>query len=506
MKIRRLLTFALLVACVALFAAAHAEESVALDGIGLRYTPAEGELYITRDHIDAQALAALGTDSETMLASMIREGQYLIGIQPDGRQFSLSVTAKPEELTSGEYQELTAADKDAFLTLLARQGGYGNATWANDGYALFTSTAEAQGDGALPYSNLSLATLYLNDLYTFRMDLIGREATQADMDLLTDAASRTLRLGAKAQTAQAEASDATAQTLALPSTAVESQPAALSYQQQGCDLTLDPVADTLSTTSFTLSGQTVASGTLRYSVNGKSSSRIKADTDGRFSFTVPNLTGNETNAIELTAFKGDAKTVVDFSVRVDWQTTPLALETAENVAEDRVTLSGLALPGTTVKLTQGRGSGRITVAGDGTFSVTLLLDRVGSNDFTLQAQAQGYHRNDYAFSVTRVQSDEAALAALQQKVRTVAYQKLVSRPSAYEGDVVQLAGQVSALDYANGSPRFLLTTQAGETYTVLCADLLGITDGQTVQLLGTLGGAAADGNPSPEVTLAALLS
>ena len=221
---------------------------------------------------------------------------------------------------------------------------------------------------------------------------------------------------------------------------------------------------------------------------------------------MPNLTGNDANAIELTAFKGDVKTVVDFTVTVDWQSTPLVLDTTAAVTEDRVTLNGLALPGTAIKLTQGRGSGRVKVQEDGSFSVTLLLDTVGANDFTLQAQAQGYRRNDYRFSITRSLSKEAAIATLQQKVRDVVYTKLVNKPSAYTDAVVELSGQVSALDYAGGAPRFVLTTQSGDCYTVLCADLLGITDGQTLTLLGTLTGSLADGNQYPEATLAALLS
>ena len=204
MKIRRLLTLALLMGCAMMFSAARADGTVVLDEIGLRYTPAEGEVYITRDHMDAQALASLGTDSESMLATMIREGQYLISLQPDGRQYTLAVSAKPDTLTCKDYGELTAADKDTFLTLLAREGGYGNATWGKDGYAVFTSTAEAQGDGSLRYADLSLSTLYLNSIYTFRMDLIGREATQADIDLLAGAERRTLRLGAKTQSGQTE--------------------------------------------------------------------------------------------------------------------------------------------------------------------------------------------------------------------------------------------------------------------------------------------------------------
>lgn len=505
MKIRRMFALALMLGCAMLFASAYADETAMLDEIGVRYTPSAGEVFVTRGHMDAQALASLGTDSETMLASMAREGLYLVSLMPDGRQFTLGISAKPEGIISGESANMNAAERDAFLAQIARTGGYGSATWQKDGYALFSSSAEAQGDGALTYSDISLSTLYLNNVYTFRMDLIGREAQQADIDLLLSVAARTLRLGAKAAVAGTDAETAQVQMLALPSTAVESQPATLTYVSQDCALTLDPIANTIGITHFTLSGATVPSGYLRYSVNGKNSSRIKADETGAFSFTVPNLT-DDTNAIELTAFKGEQKTVVDFSVTVDWQTTPLAMETTGVVTEDSTSLRGLTLPGSTVQLTQGHGSGTIAVGADGTFSVKLLTSQVGANDFTLQVQSPGFHRNDYTFSVTRAESGVDAIARLQKKARPVEYAKLVAKPAAFKGKVVQLSGQIAALSYVDGSPRFVLTTESGDSYTVLCADLLTITQGASINLLGTLSGTASEVDGYPVVALEAILS
>lgn len=506
MKIRRVFALALALGCAVLFATAHADGTVMLDEIGVRYTPVSGEVFVTRDHMDAQALISLGTDSETMLGSMVRDGLYLVSLMSDGRQFSLGIAAKPEGISSGEYADMTTVEKDAFLAQLARKGGYGNAIWEKGGYALFSSTAEAQADGSLTYADISLATLYLNNVYTFRMDVIGREAQQADIDLLLSAAGRTLRLGAKAQNAGTDAEAPQEQTLTLPSTTVESQPVTLTYVSQDCALTLDPIADTIGITRFTLSGTTVPGGYLRYSLNNKNSSRVKADEQGAFNFTVPNLAGGEANAIELTAFKGELKTVVDFTVMVDWQLSPLATETTGVVTADNVTLRGLTLPGSTVQLTQGRGSDSISVGADGTFSVTLLTSRVGANDFTLQVQSPGYHRNDYAFTITRAESDADAIARLQKKVRTVEYAKLISKPTAYEGKVVQLSGQVAAMDYVNGSPCFVLTAESGDSYTVLCTDLLTIMQGASLNLLGTLSGTVSEEDGYPTVALEAILS
>lgn len=504
MKIRRMFALALVLGCATLFASANADETTALDEIGVRYTPSAGEVFVTRNHMDAQALTSLGTDSAMMLAAMEREGLYLVSLMPDGRQYSLGISAKPEGITSGEYLQMTADEKDAFIAQLARKGGYGSATWQKNGYALFSSSVEAQGDGSLTYSDISLSTLYLNSVYTFRMDLIGREAQQADRDLLLSAAERTLLLGAKAETAGTDTE--AAQTLTLPSTAVESQPAKLTYIRQDCALTLDPIADTIGVTRFTLTGTTVPGGYLRYSVNGKNSSRIKADETGAFSFTVPNLTGDVANAIELTAFKGEQKTIVDFTVSVDWQTTPLAMEATGIVTSDSVSLKGLTLPGSIVTLTQGRGSGIIAVGEDGTFDVTLHPNQVGANDFTLQVLSAGYHRNDYAFTITRAESDADTIARLQKKVHTVEYTKLIGRPSAYKDKVITLSGQVTTLSNVDGSPRFVLTTENGDHYTVLCADLLTITQGASITLLGTLSGSVSEVDGYPLVALEAILS
>ena len=503
MKICRLFALTLLFVCVTLFSTALATETVALDDIGIRYTPTADEIYVTRDQMTDAALNAFGTDRETLLASMQRDNLYLISLQPDGRQFSLGIGAVPDGLTSGEYSGLTAADKDSFLTQLARRGNYGSAVWQTDGYALFSSSMETPDAQSLSYASLSLSTLYLNRVYTFRTELIGREVAQADQDLLLSAAGRTLRLGACAQTDATDAVQAT--PLSLPDTTVSGNTIAFSYQDQGCALSLDPLPDTIGLTWFTLSGTTVPDGYLRYAVNGQSSSRIKADAQGAFSLTVPNLTGNAENQIDVTAFKGDLKNTVSFTVQVEWQSTPLALQTSGAVAADTVTLQGLALPGSSVKLTKGRGSKNIEVAEDGSFSVTLALPKVGANIFNLQVQSTGYRRYDYSFTVTRRETDADAMARLQKLVKSVTYAKLNAKPSAYADQVVQLSGKADTPRYGNGSPSFILTDESGNRYTVRCADLLKVTQDASVTLLGTLTGAVSAEDGLPEVALEVLL-
>lgn len=500
-RIRRWFATALVLAGLTICGAAFAGQTVALDDIGLRYAAGDGEALATREGADARVLTALGVDADTLHGAMIRDGLYLISILPDGWQFSLGVDEKPAGLACVNQAEMNAADKEVFLQQLARRGGYGSAAWKQDGYALFSSSAEAQNGGALSYADLSLSTLYLDQVLTFRTELIGREAAQTDTDLLVAAAERTLRLGAKTQPAAEETEP---QTLTLPAVEVPSAPAAFTYGAQTCDLTLDPVAGTIGVTRFTLSGVTLPGAYLRYAVNGKTSSRITADDAGAFSVTVPNLNGDEQNAIRLTVYKGDQKTVVDFTVTVDWQLSPLVLETVGDIAQDEVTLRGLTLPGATVKLTAGRGVGRITVGEDGAFTVTLRLTHLGENEFTLQAQAAGYHRNDVTLSVTRVESAADTIDRLQRLARSVPYEKLLARPAAYADRVVELGGTASKLRYQDGAPSFVLTTDSGDGYAVRCDNLLAVTQGMAIRLLGTLSGAVS-GDRYPEVTLGAIL-
>lgn len=503
MKVRRWFTCALVLLLTLMLSSAQAGGAFALDEIGLRYTPSEGEQCLTRTDMPAAALAALGADATALTAAMEGDGQYLICLMPDGRQFSLTVGDKPDGIAADNAWAMTAAEKDHFLTALARKGGYGMATWQSSGYALFTAEAPSDSAATLRYTGISLATLYLGRVYTLRTDIIGREPAQSDTDLLLAAADRLLLLGARTQTAGDETAAQPNQTaLALPDVTVAANPAEITHVRDGLSLTLDPVPDTVGVTQLVLSGTTVPGGYLRYAVGDTTSSRVKADETGAFRFTLTGLTGDAANLIELTAFKGDVKTILRFTVTVDWQSVPFALETVQTAEGRNVTLRGLTLPGATVKITAGRG-GAATVGEDGAFTISLTLPRIGRNDFTLQAQAEGYHRTDFSFSVTRLQSADESLAALQKTARQIDYAKLAARPAAYKGRVLALAGVAGSLCFTNGQACYTLTTDGGEMYTVLCSDLLAVSDGARVQLLGTLTGETYGEGGYPSLTLAA---
>lgn len=504
MKRRRWFARALALLCALALSAACAEGTVALDDIGLRYTPAEDERCLTRTAMPTEVLATLGADAASLAAAMEGDGLYLVSLLPDGRQFTLAVSPKPAGIAADNAWHMTAEEKALFLTAMARAGDFGAASWQENGYALFSASAQAEAGARLSYAGLSLATLYLGRVYAFHMDIIGRAPAQADIDLLTAAAGRTLLLGAHTR-AEAEDPAATPQPLMLPDLQVKAGTATVTSVLNDLPLTLDPVPDTVGITQVTLSGTTVPYGYLRYAVGDTTSSRIKADETGAFRFTVQGLTGNAANLIELTAFKGDVKTVVRIGVTVDWQQVPFTLETAAHTDAKTLTLRGLTLPNASVKLLSGRGTGSIVVAEDGTFAVTLTLGRIGQNAFTLQAQAAGYHRTDYSFSVTRTQSADEALAALHKAARKTDYAKLTAKPALYARRVVSLTGVASQLRFADGQASFVLTSDAGARYAVRCDDLLAVTDGANVSLLGTLTGETSSAEGLPTLTLEAFV-
>ena len=98
------------------------------------------------------------------------------------------------------------------------------------------------------------------------------------------------------------------------------------------------------------------------------------------------------------------------------------------------------------------------------------------------------------------------VASLQKKVRAVNYGRLIAKPASYADRVVAVSGLATELSYASGSPRFVLTSDSGDCYTVLCDNLLRVSDGGSVSLLGTLTGETDDSAGYPTLTLEAFVS
>ncbi len=487
-RFQKILPGFFLVLLLLLQAPALADAAVPLDEIGVRYFPLENEQTLTRMEATPEALARLGVDAETALQAMERDDLYLICLSPEGRQVSLRVTHKPEGLASQSVFQMDAMEKEQFLTLVARSGRYLTASFQDGlpGFALFSTQGEDDKNEAL--YTLSLSTLYLGRVYSFQTDVIGRAPTPGDTAFLTDVVSRALLLGAASQPEAGEAEEAALSLPAQP--ALTDQMAAFQVDRNDLDLRLEPVPSVVGSTALVLRGTTAPKAYVRYVVGGQASSRFLSEADGSFSVTVPNLEPDADNAIEVTSFlKSGETSTVRFSVRVQWQPSPLVLsKTGGAVEGDRLPLRGLTLPGAKVQLLRKTDAVAVPVAKDGSFSLDVLLKKAGENTFTLRSVAPGYRRTDVTVTVTRVLNTAAELKSLQKSVKPVSYDKLKSKPDAYEGRTVLYQGKVTALSYDHGQPAFLLTTEEGQSLVCLCGDLLGVQLGQDMTLIGTLTG------------------
>ncbi|MCL1855954.1 MAG: hypothetical protein FWF86_09500, partial [Clostridia bacterium] len=165
-----------------------------------------------------------------------------------------------------------------------------------------------------------------------------------------------------------------------------------------------PFPAVVGSTSLFINGHTAPNGSLKYSVNGRSSSRFKADADGSFSVTMKNLTPDTNNEIIIFAYGNGSASTAACNVYVRWQPTPIVLsQTTGTVREDRMTLQGITLPGAKVQLIRKLETVSITVQKDGSFVYSPLLKKIGENTFTIRALAQGYKRTEVEVSITRVE-------------------------------------------------------------------------------------------------------
>jgi len=137
-------------------------------------------------------------------------------------------------------------------------------------------------------------------------------------------------------------------------------------------------------------------------VNGRASSRIKADEEGAFSATMKNLIPDANNEIAVIVYGNVSNSTATGNVFVQWQPTPIVLSQApEPVLENRITLHGSTLPGAKVQLLLKLETVSIPVQNDGSFTCNVLLNKIGENTFTIRALAQGYKREDVEVTIVR---------------------------------------------------------------------------------------------------------
>ncbi len=477
-------------------AAAAAEGALEPDGAGVRFYAQAGESCLTREKMPEEALARLGVDGQTTLAAMERDGSVLMVLDESGRQVSLCVSEAPEGVTARDVSRLDAVGREALLLALARSHAAQSAAWlpGMEDYALCESVA---GETALPMHTLTLDTLYLSRVYTFRMEVIGREAGDADREYLRSVASRTLRLGAVA-------SESGASPLEIPKMpALTDENAAVTMEDGGVSLTLNPVPSVIGSNSLALGGNTDPKAKVRYQVNGEASSAFSPEADGSFSALARNLRTGADNKISVTVRLGDKATTHSFVVNVQWQDTPLALSvTRATTYADALAVEGVTLPGATVEVKKGRSTVTAAVDENGRFSFELATKKQGNYSFSVRAVYSGYRRSELKGQIRR-----ESQATAQKTADRLDYQALLAKPASYADTPVFYEATVSALAYENGQAKCLLDAGNGTVFVLLCENLLDLRTGQELRALGTLTGAVESfgGNAYPAMALDAII-
>lgn len=466
--------------------AAYAQDVVELDAFGLRYYPAEDEYCITRDSFPKEALAMLGADEATVKAAMENDDLYLIVLTSQGKQVSFRIAEKPTAITVQNSFGLDADLKEQLLTLLARADNQLSASWVDSmpGFALLTKQ-QSQQETLPVFHTLTLCALYLNQVYAFQTDVVGRSLTEEDNHLLLSIAKRAVLLGASSQpTLEGDAVQGPLTLPVLPPLTEEQ--AAFTYKTGAIPLEIGPLPAVVGSTSLPIQGTTGPGVSLKYAINGVTSSRIKADDAGAFSVTMMNLDPEKPNEVTITAYSGEEISTASCILTVNWQHTPMTLsQTSGSTTEDIFPLEGITLPGSKVQLIRRTSTTPVQVQEDGNFSLQVALKKEGDNTFTIRSLATGYKRSDLEVTITRVGNAESGN---NKAAKPIDYAKLAKKPSQYEGKSVQYQGQVTALASINGQPMFLLTVAEGQSLVCVCKDLLAIQLGQELTLAGTLSG------------------
>ena len=280
----RFLSF-VMTAFLALPCASAAAETLRLDPVGLRYEAGQDERCLTRDTLDASSRELLGLDAATALAAMERDQSQLMVFSED-RQLSLCVLALPSDITAGDISELDEAGRQALLALMMREHAAQRGDWCAEmpDYALL----EASSFGHMDMHTIFLDTLYLGKLYCCKLDVLGRELTEADRSFVLDVGARLLRLGAASDV------EGAGQPLSLPQLPVLStQNVVPTADNSDVPVTVEPIPTVIGANAVILSGTTDPAARLRLKINGNTSSAFEPEPDGSYSVTAKGLNNGE---------------------------------------------------------------------------------------------------------------------------------------------------------------------------------------------------------------------
>ena len=434
-----------------------------------------------------EEIQKMGTTAQALMANYQENGTLLEAFPSVGGQIRLQWGQKPAGIDASDAFAMTQAQKDAFLLQLAQSKGYEQGAWSGSvpEFAVFHTSSAIQ---TLSVKSIVYATVRYNCLYTVTVEIIGRDITQADEEVILDVVSSLVFLGAQAEPEATVEAQPKATLEPLP--AGTPAPAEVKVQRDETPLTLDYAPSITHTSSITVTGQTEPNTSMRYYVNGQGYERFTADQDGRFSINIRTLPKSGKNQVAIYAIGDKGYGVVSFNVLLDQVNVPMTITPFEQGVEGgQALITGAVLPGASVQVLYRTTAYDAVVNQDGSFSCLVDLKKLGENLFTVRATMDSYLRKDEKLTIIRLPSDIDKQEAFLKSVKKVDDEKLAAKPEAYADVPMEYEGRVAFLTGQNGQPMVVVQSQDGQSpIAVLVDNLNGIELDENVHILCTLTG------------------
>lgn len=465
---------------------AFASENIALDDIGLRYAPVEGEscMTVTGDITGDKLPESLGMGEDEMINQMKGAGAYLISEMPDGRHVRLLIYDIPEDISADSVWDMNEAQKAEALEYIIGFFASKDGKWLDDGsgYALITNTFGAFNARApiVVMNEMRLATPYLGKLLVLETDIVGREPSDSDEVLLKDAAKRLLRLGARSKPTGGEPEAPAAMAGPL---------AEITVLNDELPLSLDPICADYPSTNMVLSGTTQKGTPMRYYIDDNPSSRFYSSEDGSFRVTSPSLVNGKDNVIRLLVLDDNKRGEVTFTLHVDRKPVPVNLSLQMGCVEgEELLVKGKTLAGAKVSLTKRAGKTAVTQEKDGSFTVDVKLPNLGENKLSLTISYKGYQDNIVPLSYVRLPESQEDWDKLLGSLPKIDYAQLSQSPTDFAGDMLLIEGTIKSLRYDKGKAYCVIQSAGGESYAAHVENLYSLNEGDEKRMLALASG------------------
>ena len=413
---------------------------------GLRYTQQEGETVLTQTNLGEhqELIASLGTTADAVLSSYIASGIVMEVIPDDGGQIAVSVVDAGEFAGVQDMDEMSDAQREAFLAQFSESGLYETCEWTKTEPQCVRLTASSMY-GTVQVYTLRYATLHLGRVCLLTQTVVGRVPSLED-----DARMERVLSGLHflSSVTQPTPSPTPAPTATPEPTPVPTAGVAQAVGTEG-EMTVEGVPAFTNSADLTLTGTVDASQEVTVSLNGESLGKTTAKKDGTFSLRVK------------LPQEGDLTLVVStdtaermFSLRYEMPVANIAVTEPE---ETTFTGSTVVLRGETeadAKVyveTEGFKT-NVTANRNGAFSVRLNIDSEGAHTYTLTAQADGFKDGSTQVTLTRELTQKEWIANFRLKMIEIDYDSVVADPAAYQGKQFIERGRVMEFADYNGSP------------------------------------------------------